>query len=132
MIRLINRNIVRGIASYDVFFGDTPTGCSVIVPEKFAPAEGTYRLKICENRIVMMYPNKAGRCGEICAGNGLHGVIGCVMHCGELVAGVLCVRGREWLEAMKAEARVSGKEMRVEKPPRTAPQPPKGEFGLID
>jgi len=123
MIRLIKKTIVRGVASYDVHFGDGKFYCSVIVNENFAPNEGIYKLKIREEHILICYPQNGRRCGEIRAGNGLHGVIGCKMFCGELVAGVLCVRGREWLEQIKAEIACNGNELVVEE---AHPVPPKG------
>ena len=122
MIRLIKKTIVRGVASYDVHFGDGKFYCSVIVNESFAPQEGRYRLRVCEERILICYPQNGRRCGEIRAGNGLHGIIGCKMFCGDIVAGVLCVRGKEWLEMIKAEIVCNGNELEVETAPSTSPR----------
>lgn len=114
MIKLKKNCIVRGIASYDVYFGEELQQFSVIVKEQFAPQEGEYKLKIFEDCVKILYIQNGKRCGEIRAGNGLFNMIGCTMYCGELVAGVLCVRGKEWLEILKSEIRVNDKYVVIE------------------
>ena len=114
MIRLKKNIVVRGIASYDVYFGEELQPFSVIVREQFAPNDGRYKLKVYEDCVMILYPQNGKRCGEIRSGNGLFDKIGCTMHCGELVAGVLCVKGNDWLEIIKAEIRVGDKCMVVD------------------
>ena len=96
MIRLVKSNIVRGIISYDVYLGSERSACSVIVRKEFEPQKGRYWLNADGDRLIIMRNNM--RVGEIRVGNGLYNTFGCIMHCGNLSGGILCVRGSKWME----------------------------------
>lgn len=116
MIRLIKKNIVRGITSYDVYFGEERTNCSVIVRTPFEPLMGRYRLEILDDVIVIRHLTKGWRVGEIRAGNGVYGRIGCVMHCGVLTAGVLCTNGHYWFDGLREYIVNNGNELVISPP----------------
>ena len=96
MIRLVKSNIVRGIISYDVYLDREKTSCSVIVRREFEPQRGRYQIISDGYRIVFCYNGM--RVGEIRVGNGLYKTFGCIMHCGILSGGVLCVMGQMWMD----------------------------------
>ena len=96
MIRLVKNNIVRGIISYDVYLGRERTPCSVIVRKEFEPQRGRYWLNVDGDRIIIRHNDM--RVGEIRVGNGVYNTFGCIMHCGNLSGGILCVRGNKWME----------------------------------
>mgnify|MGYP003298905008 CR=1 FL=1 len=123
MIRLVKKNTVRGITSYDVYFGEEHKLCSVIVRSMFEPSKGSYRLEISGDVIVIRHSKKGWRIGEIRVGNGLYSTLGCVMHLGELTCGVLCVKGQKWLESLRWYMEVNGNELVIEE---AHPVPPKG------
>lgn len=114
MIRFVKKNIVRGITSYDIYYGNELTRCSVIVRSQFEPLKGSYRLEVSNGVIFIRHLTKGWRMGEIRVGNGLYGTLGCVMHCGELSGGILCVRGNDWFESFKSQIKMNGRELVIE------------------